>query len=99
MKLYAVHDKKQGALTHFHALEGDAVASRSFQDAVLAKDSVFGRYAEDFELVALAELEKDTTKEVEFVQPYVGMHVVLTAMMVLQLSMKLEGRPELVKEA
>lgn len=93
MKLFAVHDKKAKSLSVHHVLRDDAVAMRSFQDAVLSKDSVYGRYAEDFELVCLAELSDDTGSELPLVDPIVGLHVVITALSIVQLASKSDAAP------
>lgn len=59
MKLYALHDKKAKALSSFHVEKSDVVASRGFVEAVLAKDSQFAKYPQDFELVSLCEVSQD----------------------------------------
>lgn len=80
MKLYALHDKKAKSLSSFHVEKSDAVASRNFAEAVRQKDSVFQKYAEDFELVALAEVRDEVLDPLdELVQPFVAPHVVITA--------------------
>lgn len=56
MKLYALHDKKAKSFSSFHVERSDAVASRSFAEAVSAADSLFAKYPEDFELVALCDV-------------------------------------------
>lgn len=60
MKLYALHDKKAGSLSNFHVEKSDAVASRGFAEAVRDPKSVFFRYADDFELVAVATVSEDS---------------------------------------
>lgn len=86
MKLYALHDKKAKALSSFHVERSDAVASRGFAEAV-KPDSVFAKYAEDFELVALADVWESGQQELplteqEMVQPF-PMRVVITAAQVV----------------
>lgn len=79
-KLYALHDKKAKALSSFHVEKSDPVASRNFAEAVKQKDSVFQKYPEDFELVALAEVRDEVHERVhELVQPFVAPFVVITA--------------------
>lgn len=56
MKLYALHDRKAGSFSSFHVERSDAVASRSFAEAVNAEGSVFGKYPEDFELVSVCDV-------------------------------------------
>lgn len=80
MKLYALHDKKSGHLSAFHVEKSDAVASRNFAEAVKQKDSVFSKYPDDFELVALAEVREVYEVPLdELVQPFVAPHRVITA--------------------
>lgn len=90
MKLYALHDKKAQMLSSFHVERSDAQASRGFADAVNAKDSVFAKYPEDFELVAVAEIEESTAVQSDPVWPVSPMDgsryvVVLTASQVVAL--------------
>lgn len=59
MKLYALHDKKAKSLSSFHVERSDAQAARSFAEAVTADKSVFGKYPDDFELVALCDVSQE----------------------------------------
>lgn len=59
MKLYALHDKKAKALSSFHVERSDVVASRGFAEAVMAKDSQFAKYPDDFELVSLCDVSNE----------------------------------------
>lgn len=80
MILYALHDKKAKALSSFHVERSDAVASRGFAEAV-KPDSVFAKYADDFELVALCDVSQDYEGQfegLELVAPH-AVRVVITA--------------------
>lgn len=100
MKLYALHDKKAKALSSFHVERSDVVASRGFVDAVMAKDSLFAKYPQDFELVSLCDVSQEYEGEFDDVV-LVGLsdqRVVITAQQVLdaqpvpaQLPLKLEA--------
>lgn len=93
MKLYALHDKKAGALSSFHTEKNDAVASRNFASAVLRSapgepPSILSQYAEDFQLVRIAEIAEEfdgSRAEVTIVQ-VVPLEVVITAVQVLAAS-------------
>lgn len=103
MKLYALHDKKAKSLSSFHVERSDTVASRGFAEAVTAPNSTFGKYAEDFELVALCDVSQDyedveSLKWMNFVEPFL-MTVVITAKQVLDMQPKADGQLSLLKEA
>lgn len=100
MKLYALHDKKAKALSDFHVSKSDVVASRGFVEAVVRQDSLFAKYADDFELVSLCDVSQEYEHDfhgVVMVVPEV-VRVVITARQVLdsqpqpaQLPLKLEA--------
>lgn len=98
MKLYAVHDKKAQALSVIHVNQGDTVASRGFADAVLQKDSVYGKYADDFELVCLADVSQEYQDLPEEMVANIQFRVVITAQQVLDAQPK-SNQLELIKEA
>lgn len=87
MKLYAVFDLKAGALSSFHVLKSDAVASRDFAQAVLEPKSLFGKYPEDFALVCLAVVQDDVRGDGMQVHT-VAMETVVTAKQVVDLQPK-----------
>lgn len=103
MKLYALHDKKAQSFSSFHVERSDAVASRGFADAVMAKDSVFGKYPTDFELVSVCDVHDcyaDSSFETHVTVGMVDHRVVVTAEQVL--AMRSVGDPaqlQLIKEA
>jgi len=105
MKLYALHDKKAQWLSSFHCERSDAQASRGFADAVNAKDSVFAKYPEDFELVCLGEVEESTKLDVDDL--YVStrartgklFEVVLSAEMVVSLRPRQDAQLSLMGES
>jgi len=59
MKLYALHDRKAKAFTDFHVLKSDTVASRGFAEAVMQPNSLYSKYADDFELVSLCDVSQE----------------------------------------
>lgn len=101
MKLYALHDKKACALSSFHVERSDAVATRGFADAVLAKDSVFGKYADDFELVSLCDVSQDYEGQFSDAECVcdVAHRVIVTARQVVDMQPKADGQLSLLKEA
>lgn len=84
MRLYALHDKKAASLSSFVVERSDAQASRHFAQAVLEPKSLLGKYADDFELVVLAEIHEDVVSTGEQVGGVV-MSTVLSARQVLDL--------------
>lgn len=101
MKLYALHDKKAKALSNFVVERSDAVASRSFAEAVTQPNSVLGKYADDFELVALCDVHQDYDgqfDEIMHTESHGGV-VVVTARQVMDLQPKVDGQLSLLKEA
>lgn len=98
MKLYAVLDKKSGMLSSFHVEKNDAMASRGFADAVNQPNSALGRYAEDFDLVAIADVQEDSSQS-NLVEAYVrGFEVILTATQVVAMSAKANPQLNLLPE-
>lgn len=59
MNVYAVHDKKAKTYETPFCLPNNAYAIRSFQDAV-NKDTPYGKFPEDFELVVLGTYNQET---------------------------------------
>jgi len=99
VKLYALHDKKAGSLTAFQVVKTDAAVTRDFQQAVLEPKSLIGKYPDDFELVAIAEVYDDTrSADTHQVEP-IPRTVIITARQVLDLQPKGEAGVQLVKEA
>lgn len=103
MKLYALHDKKANALTNFHVERGDAVASRAFAAAVGQPESVLARYPDDFELVALMEID-DVASQWDYmagadVRLKAMFEVVVTARQVVDLARPVGEQLSLLKEA
>lgn len=100
MKLYALHDKKARSFSSFHVERSDAVASRAFVDAVMQKDSVFGKYPEDFELVSLCDVHDcyDTFPDFQAVGQ-MQFVVVITAAQVVVSQARADGQLSLLKEA
>jgi len=93
MKLYALHDKKAKHLSSFQVAKLDAQVSREFAQAVLDPKSMLGKYADDFELVAIGGVEESTEGQSDQVWPLQApdgarMVVVITARQVLDLQPK-----------
>lgn len=93
MRLYAVLDLKANALSAFHVLKSDAVASRDFAQAVLEPKSIYGKYADDFQLVVLADVREDVGDQTRQGTELValldhGYDVVVTARQVVDLQPK-----------
>ena len=61
MNIYCIHDKKAETYETIFCLPNNAYAIRSFQEAV-NKDTPYGNYPEDFELVQLGEYNQETGK-------------------------------------
>lgn len=104
MKLYALHDKKANALSSFHVEKSDAVASRGFAEAVSQSNSVFGKYPDDFELVAIAEVNDSTVERWDNVVPVLAVdgkryEVILTARQIVDLRGGGDTQLSLIKEA
>lgn len=100
MKLYAVHDKKAKSLSAFHVLKSDAVASRSFSEAVLDGQSPYGKYPDDFELVALCDVSQDYDMSlVDMIEVVSQPVVVITAAQVLAAQPKPDKQLPLQLEA
>lgn len=107
MKLYALHDKKAKSFSSFHVERSDAVASRNFADAVVAKSngvepSVLAKYAEDFELVSLCSVSQDYEGEFSQGMEIVGSlwcAVVITAEQVLAAQPKADAQIPMRLEA
>lgn len=102
MKLYALHDKKACSFSSFHVERSDAQASRGFADAVRAKDSVFGKYPEDFELVSLCDVHAEYDDlPTHMAVGVTAFRVVLTALQVVSLDAAAAdpGQLSLLKEA
>lgn len=100
MRLFALHDKKAASLQSFHVLPSEVVASRQFAEAVMQKDSMLGKYPDDFELVSLCDVSQEYEGQFEGVElvSSVASRVVITARQVLnaqppqdQLPLKLEA--------
>lgn len=105
MRLYALHDKKACSFSAFHVERSDAVASRQFAEAVLAKDSPFAKYPEDFELVSVCDVH-DCYREGELASHVsvgpVDHVLVITAEQVLNSHLarqKMDPQLSLMKEA
>jgi len=98
MKLYALHDKKAKAFSSFHVERSDAVACRGFADAVNQPNSVFGKYASDFELVSLCDVHDSYSEFPERIVGDLQFAVVLTAEQVVALRPE-SKQLELLKEA
>lgn len=94
MKLYALHDKKAKSLSSFHVERSDVVASRSFAEACVQKDSVFAKYPTDFELVSLCDVsqEYDFSPQDSILVGEYAFKVVITAEQVLA------AQPQIPKE-
>lgn len=92
MRLFAVHDKKAKAFVSFHVVKSNAVASRDFAQAVLEPKSLLAKYAEDFELVVLADVDdeyRDAPRSSFHHQQVMGcFEVVISAQQVLDLQPK-----------
>jgi len=99
MKLFALHDVKAKALTHFSVQKSDVVASRGFAEAVLEKDSPLGKYPEDFELVSLCSVSQDYDDLPESMVSDFEFRVVITASQVLAAQPKADAQLSLIKEA
>lgn len=98
MKLYALHDKKAGALSSFHVERSDAQASRGFADAVNQPNSVFSKYPDDFELVAVADVFDQVSGDQTldgYAQPYGQLVVILTASQVVALQERVSQNGQL----
>lgn len=101
MKLYALHDKKAQTFSSFHVERSDAVASRSFADAVMQQGSVFSKYPEDFELVSVCDVHDcyaEGAFETHVTVGIVDHKVILTAEQVLA-SQPRDSQLSLLKEA
>lgn len=85
MKLYALFDRKAQAYTAYQVAKSDAVVSRDFAQAVLAPDSLLGKYAGDFELVRFCDVPEDPSGEGEVMMVAV---TVITAQQVVDLQPK-----------
>lgn len=101
MKLYALLDKKSGAYSAYQVQKFDAAVSRDFAQAVLQKDSLLGKYPDDFELVRLGQVPDGPDEDGEFM--LVG-ESILSARQVIDLQPRagVEGDPAqlaLIKEA
>lgn len=101
MKLYALHDKKAKAFTHFTVQKNDTVASRSFAEAVLEANSPLARYPEDFELASLCDVsaEYEDSPEDSILQWEQEFRVVITAEQVIAAQPKKEQQQSLSLEA
>lgn len=100
MKLYALHDKKANALSSFHVEKSDAVASRGFAEAVSQPNSVFGKYPDDFELVAIASVDDSTAGAMpeDLITP-LGLVTIVTARQIVDLRGVGDAQLSLIKEA
>lgn len=102
MKLYALHDKKACQFSNFHVERSDAVASRNFAEAVKMKDSVLGKYPEDFELVSVCDVHDCYPEGDLLTHVTVGMvehQVIVTAAQVIAVLPPADGQLSLLKEA
>lgn len=61
MNVYCIHDKQAETYETPFTLPNHAYAIRSFQDAV-NKDTPYGKYPTDFELVHLGTYDQETGK-------------------------------------
>lgn len=95
MKLYALWDKKAAALSSFHVEKSDAVASRGFAEAVNQPNSVFGKYPQDFSLVAVAFVNEEA---VGVPVEGIAMEEILSAAQVVALRPSGDGQLSLLKE-
>lgn len=61
VNVYCIHDKKAKTYETLFCVPNNAYAIRSFSEAV-NKDTPYGKYPEDFELVQLGTYDQETGK-------------------------------------
>lgn len=93
-------DKKANALSAFQVARSHAQVTRNFAQACLEKDSMLGKYPDDFELVAIAEVSDEVDPENDYQVAPMKLEVVVTARAVVDMQSRQDpAQLSLIKEA
>lgn len=73
--LYTVKDIKVGSIGAVLKFRNDALAIRSFGDAVAQKDSIYNAHPEDFAIICIGEIDEESG----IIDPYAVPRLVASA--------------------